>query len=72
MSASGMHKMMKRISRRAGKPEVSMHWLRHACASHLLHAGADLASCRDHLGHASIQTTNTYLFGKTDIASFLD
>jgi integrase len=75
LSVSALHKIVKDVFRRAtlhcmeaGNPGLGMrlesasaHWLRHTGASHLLHAGADVALVRDQLGHASIETTNTYV-----------
>lgn len=75
LSVSALHKIVKDVFRHAmrhcmttGNPGLAMrlesasaHWLRHTGASHLLHAGADVALVRDQLGHASIETTNTYV-----------
>jgi integrase/recombinase XerD len=40
---------------------VSPHVTRHSCAAGLLQGGNVLTAIRDHLGHASIATTNRYL-----------
>ena len=75
LSVAALHKIVKDIFRQAtlhclthGNPglgmrlqQASAHWLRHSGASHMLQAGADVAVVRDQLGHASIETTNTYL-----------
>ena len=52
-----VYDLVKRIGKKIGRPDVTVHAFRHTCASLLLAAGEHPKVLQDLLGHSSITVT---------------
>ena len=62
-----INRAWEKLCGNAGVPVVRLHDLRHACASYLLAAGADLKTVQAYLRHAHGSTTQLYLHALEEV-----
>jgi len=75
LSAKSLYCTIKRWARKAGLPHVSPHWFRHTFVTELAlkaRSPADLRKIQKLAGHASVETTMTYLHVTDEDRTLID
>jgi len=74
MSPGAVSRSFKKFVREAELPEsITLHGLRHSCATEMLRKGAPFHQVRDFLGHSSVEVTQIYEhLDETDLKRTLD
>ena len=61
MSGDSYNRRLKEIAARTAiRREISLHYLRHSIATHLLESGLPVEYVRDFLGHSHLEATQIY------------
>ena len=73
LSKASIREIVREAGRKAGiDRRINPHQIRHACATHMLRAGADLRHIQQLLGHSRIDTTEIYTqVDASDLANVL-
>jgi len=75
LSQTSLYDVIKRWARKAGLPHVSPHWFRHTFVTELAlkaRSPADLRKIQKLAGHASVETTMTYLHVTDEDRTLID
>ncbi len=61
MSGDQLNTLLKELAQKAGlEKEITLHYLRHSIATHLLHGGMNMQYVKDFLGHSFLESTQVY------------